>query len=529
MAGVGAVVALLGGVIAVRGLLAAGLPSPVVNVSAVTAMNLSAGVANNSPKIVADPKDSRFVVIANRIDAPDFGCTLQISGDGGKTWLSARPVPELPPGADKCYAPEVAFDRTGTLYYLFVGLHGNGNQPMGAFLTTSSNHGHFFSKPTKALGPLNFGVRIAFDPSIGPLGRLHMVWLEASSSPSLGGFGSGPNPVMSSFSDDGGRTFSGAVQVSDSERTRVVAPALALGPDHVVHVGYYDLGRDAIDYQGLIGPTWDQNWSVVMTTSVDGGRHFGRGVVVDGSVVPPGRVMLIFTMPPVSMVVDGSRTCVAWTDARHGDPDVLLRCSDNRGASWPGAPVRLNDDAVGDGRAQYLPQLSVSPQGRIDAVFYDRRNDPSNVLTDVGYTYSNDGGRHFAANIQLSQRSFDSRIGEQYAVPSAKGLVEFGSRLGLLSLRSGPIAVWTDTSNSSSFTTSQDLFSGTVSLPGGGFRPGSSVPVGLILFVGGLLIVSIAARRRRDSGPPDEPDSSKPVEAPTKEDATVAEGVAAEG
>lgn len=46
---------------------------------------------------------------------------LHVSGDGGRSWAPIDPVPELPVGAEKCYGPEVAFDRNGVLHYLFVG------------------------------------------------------------------------------------------------------------------------------------------------------------------------------------------------------------------------------------------------------------------------------------------------------------------------------------------------------------------------------------------------------------------------
>lgn len=96
-----------------------------------TPMDESFKPANNSPTLVADPSDGRFVVEANRLDGPDFSCALQVSGDGGASWIGTRPMTKLPPGADKCYAPEAAFDRTGRLFYLFVGLAGKGNQPHG--------------------------------------------------------------------------------------------------------------------------------------------------------------------------------------------------------------------------------------------------------------------------------------------------------------------------------------------------------------------------------------------------------------
>ncbi len=131
----------------------------------VTATNQGTAPANNSPVLAGDPTDPRFVVMANRLDAPDFDCALQVSGNGGRGWLTVRPVPQLPEGADKCYAPEVAFDGDGVLYYLFVGLAGAGNEPMGAFLT-SADRERTFAPLRQVLGPANFSVRMAIDPSI---------------------------------------------------------------------------------------------------------------------------------------------------------------------------------------------------------------------------------------------------------------------------------------------------------------------------------------------------------------------------
>lgn len=506
----GTAVFLIGLLVGARALLGTGALTHVEQDRAVTSMDLSAGTANNSPEVVVDPADERFVAVANRIDAPDFGCALQVSGDSGKSWLSAKPVPSLPPGAEKCYAAEVAFDHSGRLYYLFVGLAGGGNKPMGVFLTTSTDHSRTFSSPWQVLGPLSFGVRMAIDPTMGANGRIQLAWLEATSEPSLGGLPPTANPIVSAHSDDGGHTFSAPVQVSDQSRARSVAPALTLGPDHAVFVAYYDLGADAVDYQGLEGPTWDGKWSLVVAGSRDGGGHFGAGVVVDADVVPTARVMLVFTMPPATLTADRHRLCVAWSDGRNADADVFLRCSLDRGATWPGKAKRVNDDPLADGRDQLLPVVALSPQGRLDVMFYDRRADPGNILNDVVYAYSTDGGNHFAANLRLNATSFDSRIGQQYAVTSARGQVEFGSRLGLVSRRGGVLAVWTDTRNSNSFSTEQDLFSTGFDLQGGGFKPGSSATVAVGLLIVGLLTMAWGANR---SSVRDESRGENPSEA----------------
>jgi hypothetical protein len=465
-------------------------------------------LGHNSPGLAVDPRDGRFLALASRLDNPDFGCALQLSGDLGRSWIPVRPVPQLPPGADKCYAPEVAFDRFGTLYYLFVGLQGQGNNPSGAYLVTSSDRGRHFSPPRQLLGRQRYMVRMAIDRTAGARGRLHLVWLETSSEPPLGGLGAPPNPIFSAYSDDGGQTFSPPVRVSDPEGARVVAPALAVGADHGVHVLYYDLGDDVRDYQGLEGPTWEGPWSLVMASSGDGGRTFERPVVVDHDVVPPERVMLVYTMPPPALAVGDRSIYVSWYDARNHDWDVFLRRSDDGGASWSG-PQRLNDDPVGDLRNQYLPRVAVGPTGRVDALFYDRRHDPKNVMTDVFFTSSSDGGRTFSPNVQLNGESFNSQIGTRYPIPSAKGLVEFGSRNALLAGRTRSIAAWTDTRNQDVDGFGQDVFATEVDM--GARRAGSSArwvvtgAVGLVLVAAA---VALGGRRRRGEGP--EPGPSAP-------------------
>jgi hypothetical protein len=422
-----------------------------------TAVDLQAQAARNSPDLAADPTDARVVALAYRLDVPDYSCALAMSGDGGRGWVPVEPVPVLPPGADKCYAPEVAFGDDGVLYYLFVGLQGEGNQAMGAFLTTSADRGQTFTEPRMVLGANRFGIRMAFDGQRGGQGRIHLAWLEATSPPPLAGLPSPPNPIMASYSDDGGATFTAPVQVSDPARQRVVAPAMTLAPDGTVHVLYYDLEDDAVDYQGLEGATWAGTWSLVLASSADGGATFGPSRVVDDQVVPPERVMLIFTMPPATLAADASGgVSVAWHDATEGDWDVWFRHSGDGGASWQGR-VRLNDDPPSTGRHQYLPALSVAADGRIDAIFYDRRNDPENIRNEVFHTSSTDGGQTFAPNQLLSRMSFDSRIGPRYAVVSAQGLVEFGSRLALLPSDGETVMAWTDTRNTGGDPTGGNL------------------------------------------------------------------------
>ncbi len=466
----------------------------------VTAMAARENRANNSPNVVADPGDERFLALVNRLDSPDYSCSLHISGNSGKGWTPVEPISSLPPGVDKCYGPEVAIDPRGRIHFLFLGLAGDGNLPVGVYLTSSTDRGRTFSPPRRILEGVSFGARMAVDPTQGEQGRIHVVWLRAGEPPGLGSLGSSDNPIMAMYSDDGGATFSEPVRVSDPERKRVVAPTLALGPDQAVHVGYYDLGDDARDYQGLDGPVWEGTWELVLNSSFDGGTRFGPATVVEPEVVPHERVMVIFTMPPAALAVGNDRVCMAWTDAREGDADVLARCSADRGRSWAKA-VRVNDDPAASGPWQYLPRLGISPGGRIDAVFYDRRDDPQNLNNDVSYAYSADGGLTFSPRLKLTTTgSSSSLIGQQYAVPSAGDRYDFGFRVALLSRQDDVFTAWADTHLSAPGTMAQDIIATTVDPP----EAGSEWPVrGRILGAAVLAVIAVTVwlRRRRSTDP----------------------------
>ncbi|MGH2668560.1 MAG: sialidase family protein, partial [bacterium] len=266
---------------------------------------------------------------------------------------------------------------------------------------------------------------------------------------------------------------------------------------------YYDLEEDARDYQGLEGPAWEGSWSVALSSSADGGMSFGPAVLVDSGLVPPERVMLIYTMPPPALAVDPSGSLfAAWHDARNGDWDVFLSRSDDGGATW-GKPRRLNDDRVGNGRHQYMPRLSISEGGRLDAIFYDRRADPDNLRNGTYFTYSDDGGATFSKNLKLTADSSHSEIGVRYAVPSALGLVEFGSRIALSSGPSSVLAAWTDTRNLDIDSFSQDIFATRVDLAGPlGASPARwALALGAALLLGGLVVARGRRGRRGRAAP----------------------------
>jgi hypothetical protein len=227
-------------------------------------------------------------------------------------------------------------------------------------------------------------------------------------------------------SHDGGETWDGPYQVSDSAGTQWSVPCV--GADGVVYVAWLRYSPPAL----------------MIDRSADGGVIFG----VDNEITPvtwtSGEVngeVLVFAFPAIDADITGGQyhgsLYVAFMDeSPYGDTDLYFTRSTDGGYTWS-TPFRLNDDPEGNGADQFHPWLCVDNQGVITVVFYDRRNDPGNLLMDLYLTQSYDGGATFTPNERVTSVSSDPTagtragiIGEYNCVTVADGYVH---------------PIWTDT------------------------------------------------------------------------------------
>ena len=79
---------------------------------------------------------------------------------------------------------------------------------------------------------------------------------------------------------------------------------------------------------------------------------------------------------------------------------MFVRSTD--GGTTFSAPRRINDDPVNHAKWHWFGTLSVAPSGRIDVVWYDTRNSPNNVTSQLFYSYSIDGGNTWSPNVAVS-------------------------------------------------------------------------------------------------------------------------------
>lgn len=414
--------------------------------------------AHNSPTVVRNPVRPENLAVSSRIDTPFFSCALHVSSDGGASW-SQTAIP-APAGEEaKCFAPDVAFSADGTLYLSFVTLKGSGNVPNVVWVSTSKDGGRTLSDPVEVTGRLAFQVRLAADPDKPR--RVYMTWLQADEVGTLKFTRTG-NPIQVSRSDDGGVSWSDPVRVSSASRERVVAPSPVVGPDGGLYVLYTDMGEDRLDYagahEGKGGPPYPGTFRLVLARSRDDGATWDESMI-ENPVAPIQRFLVFLPAFPSVAVDRSGRVYAAFHDKPLGDPDVWVWALDPGSSEWRG-PTRVNDSRRGDGTWQYLPKLAVSPDGRLDVLYYDRRLDATNIENNVSLQSSFDEGRSFTPALRLSSHPFDSRIG----FGAKEGLPDLGSRLGLISSEGGALGVWTDTRAGTPETQKQDLAKAVVAI-----------------------------------------------------------------
>ena len=410
--------------------------------------------AINSPTILRNPTRSDNVVLTYRVDRPNYSALLQHSQDGGETWASTE-LP-LPAGTEICsatvagrpcpFGPDIAFDDDGTLYVLYVNLTGNGNSPSNLWLSTSNDGGRTLSPPTRVAGELTFQARLA----VAPDKTVHITWLQGKETGNLSLLGA--NPIVAVHSTNGGKDFSDPVVVSDRPRERVGAAHPVVDSKGNVAVIYQDYKGDRRDFENLEGPVFEDPFALVVTRSTDGGKTFSRGLEFESGLLPTRRFLVYLPESPSMAVGPAGDLYAVWSDGRNGDEDVFLKRSPDGGATWS-APIRVNDNPQRDKTNQYLPKVAVSDSGRVDVLFYDRRRDTRNILTDVFLASSDDKGRTFT-NRRVSSEAFDSRVG-----PSASLLhgTDFGTKLGLDSWGNEAVAAWTDTREGTEADAAQDV------------------------------------------------------------------------
>jgi len=360
------------------------------------------------PSIAVNPKDpSQVVAVYQGGKSAQGSATAAYSIDGGRTfaiapgtkpadWKVAGDVSTAFDSGGHAFLCYLAFDKLGTTSYW---AHNAGRN--GIFVRRSLDGGKTWDKEAVAVKswPTGHETNIQFEdePRIfadngahSPYtGSLYVGWVEWQIDKSV---------MLFARSTDGGRTWSNPLQISTHP---------GLPRDDNGSLGGFML---AVEAEGTIYAIWQDGNSIVLTTSKNGGHTFSepKPVVTTGPIYfgqVPG-ISRVEGFPQIA--VAGGNLYITWSDYTNGDIDVFLSRSTDRGSTWS-KPIRVNDDAVHDGRDQFFQWLAVDEaNGDIYVQFYDRRDDLKNLLSKVTLARSTDHGRTFK-NYAWTENAFEGR------------------------------------------------------------------------------------------------------------------------
>ncbi|MDQ6615232.1 MAG: glycoside hydrolase [Actinomycetota bacterium] len=438
----------------------------------------------STPTIVTNPRNPNEVAVTYREDRPNLTASLSWSTDRGGSFHQTN-LP-LPAGLDRPFFPDAAFAPDGTLYVAYANLIGPGNVPGNLWVARSPDAGRTLSTPTLVATAMTFQPRI----TIGAGRALNLTWLQSNRVMGQPAVTGGQVRVMMAHSPDGGRTWSTPSPVNPEDGRLVSAASAAVDRSSIV-VAYERFGPTA-DNLGTGGTTpQPDTYDIVVTRSGPGGTGFSPPAVVAANVRTTQRFSLFFPQfPSLAAAPDGS-LYLTWSQGRAKGQDALVARSQDLGTHWS-PPVRANDNPAGDGTARSLPTLSVAPNGRVDVVMIDQRNDPSGLFAEAYLATSTDGARSFH-DVRLSSATFDTRVG-----PSFGGNLppDIGSHLSVVSQRAGVQAAWADSRLGTETTARQDIVTAHVSVPGTGLgsRKWLLVAAGVLLL--GAAAVLLVSRRR---------------------------------
>jgi hypothetical protein len=145
---------------------------------------------------------------------------------------------------------------------------------------------------------------------------------------------------------------------------------------------------------GAVIPTFDRSTPV----------NLGGDIVFGEPINPEGLVGQVFVAVDRSGTSTNNNVYMLASVQPSGftnGSDVMFARSTNGGITFS-APRRINNDAVNHAKWHWFGTLSVAPSGRIDVVWYDTRNSPNNVISQLFYSFSIDGGNTWSPNVAAS-------------------------------------------------------------------------------------------------------------------------------
>ncbi len=395
----------------------------------------------NECSIIANPsnKNQLFAACNNATG----GLFAARSTDRGLTWTYPDPADrtladgDAGQGTAACCDPTLAWDTFGNLYFGYID-----STFANIVVLISTDSGQTFNNLATFPGSVDQPTLVAANTTApGAPVAIWVVWNQSGSMVARGAAVTGLNTVgafnaLQNIPGSNNCSFGDiAIAPSGVVVQACQNPTGGQGPGTI---------RVNIDADGL-GPG-NFGASIAATTTNVGGFDFippqnvrsvdaEAGLAFDRNPASPrfGRLYLVYTEETVN---------------ENNDTDIMVRFSDNNGATWS-APIRVNDDPAAPVRSQFLPRIASNPiSGNIAVCWHDARNSGTNTAMQEFCSIATPTPAipAFMANIQVGDGA-STGTGSSPPVPGQAD-IQFGDYSGMTYFQGFVHPIWADVSNS---------------------------------------------------------------------------------
>jgi hypothetical protein len=352
--------------------------------------------ADTEPFIAIDPVNPAHLIAGwmKLTGIMQVSIQTRSSFDGGATWSSGTTLPHLWSSFTSADV-SIDFDSSGAPFICYID-YATSLDSGYVVVAGSGNGGLTWNAPVKVTSLLEKPDEpidrpwIAIDRSSGPYsGRMYVTSKSTES-------GAAPHHIWMKSSSDNGATWSGIIQLDDSIAAGSNSKSMAVpavGADGTLYAAYFSYN-----------PSQSLFVRSVLLRSADGGNTFTPYIIENltgASAISDSLYQFSYTLS--ANPASSSNLVFTWTDGRYGDADILASVSNNSGTSWS-APVRVNDDAPGNGVGQDMSWAGFSAGGKYAAAWRDRRNGGTSSQSpfEIYTAISLNGGSSFTPNYRLS-------------------------------------------------------------------------------------------------------------------------------
>lgn len=431
-----------------------------------------------------DPLNQQVLYVAsqNISGGASINAGTYVSTDGGATWRGSDTL-AAPSLADQRGDPGPAIDKNGRFIYTHLTSTTNFGGLKGMGANYSTNKGISWAATVDVVIDANCDKNLATsdNSSLSPYyGNSYMAWTSFGTTPGNGRF---------SRTTDGGVSWSTPIVLNATPSGHnAQGHDVVTGPNGQVYVTWTAGVSSSPFTEDFIGFAKSTNGGLNFTVTenacdANGSRSSsfnGWGIRTNGFPRIDCDKSGGARNGWIYIVTSQINLAPAGTDA-----DIILNRSTDGGATWS-SNIRVNQDALNNGKVQFFPCVRVDEAGGLNVVYYDNRDFPSSGDSATVYiSRSLDGGNTWT----------DQKIADHNFKPKLlPGVNTMGDYIGVTSGNGKVYAAWMDDKTGSASTLFQTwvgsvttqlngLNAFNIQTPTAGSRivtfPGSTTPVTL--------------------------------------------------